>query len=266
MQPRFAEAYRYLPKHRTGILLTLQRRFSGSGHGFQSDTVLERAGGRNGAGGQRMNGIAAILLAAGESRRMGERNKLALPVAGVPLLRHMASTLLDSDVGEIVVVVGHAQRTTRDLLEPLPLRLVYNADYRKGHITSVYCGMQALREPCDSIMVCLSDLPLLTAGDINRLVQAFMRCPTPALVPTWQGQRGNPVIVSVAHRDASLVAAGNPGRRRFIDNNPELVSTLAMDNDHVVFDIDTPADYERLLQRLESRTAGVAETRSAAGR
>jgi len=212
-----------------------------------------------------MSGIAAILLAAGESRRMGARNKLALPVAGVPLLRHVAGTLLDSEVGEIVVVTGHERRTARDLLEHLPLRLVYNADYHKGHITSVYCAMQALREPCDGIMVCLSDLPLLTAGDINRLVQAYMRCPTPVLMPTWQGQRGNPVILSVEHRHAGLVGAGNPGRRRFIDNDPQRVSTLAMDNDHVVFDIDTPEDYARLLQRLESRTDGSAEIRSAAG-
>jgi molybdenum cofactor cytidylyltransferase len=213
-----------------------------------------------------MSAVSAILLAAGESRRMGGLNKLGLPVAGVPLLRHTVSTLLNSELGELVVVVGHEQQTARALVADLPVRLVANERYREGQMTSVYRGMQALREPCDGVMVCLCDQPLLNAEDINRLIHAFVhQCPTSVLVPTWQGQRGNPVILAYAHREAILAGGRNLGCRRLIDNNPELVTPLAMDNDHVAFDLDTPADYQRLSQRLECQAAGAGENRTAAG-
>jgi molybdenum cofactor cytidylyltransferase len=214
-----------------------------------------------------MNGVSAILLAAGESRRMGALNKLGLPVAGVPLLRHTARTLLSSELDEIVVVVGHEQQTARLLLGDLPLRLVDNARYPEGQMTSVYCGLQALDAPCNGVMVCLSDQPLLTVKDINRLVQVFLRqCPTSVLVPTWQGRRGNPIVLAWEHRDAILGGAHHLGCKRLIENNPDLVTPLEMDNDHVVFDLDTPADYQRLLQRLASGDVAAGAIRTAAGR
>jgi molybdenum cofactor cytidylyltransferase len=220
-----------------------------------------------GGGGQRVTGISAILLAAGESRRMGRLNKMTLPVAGVPLLRRTADTLLNSALGEIVVVLGHAQETARALLADLPLRLVSNEWYREGQTTSVYRGLEALSEPCNGVMVCLSDQPLLQVDDINRLVDAFMhRCPTSVLIPTWQGRRGNPVILAYEHRDAILAGGRNLGCRRFIDSNPQLVTRQEMDNDHVVFDLDTPEDYRRLLRRLGSGEVGARPNRAAAGR
>jgi molybdenum cofactor cytidylyltransferase len=213
-----------------------------------------------------MSGVSAILLAAGESRRMGAINKLGLPVAGVPLLRHTAGTLLDSDLDEIVVVVGHEQQTARVLLGDLPLRLVDNAHYPDGQMSSVYRGMQALGAPCKGVMVCLSDQPLLSVEDINRLVQVFLhQCPTSVLVPTWQGRRGNPVVLAWEHRDAILGGTRNLGCRRLIENNPDLVTPLEMGNDHVVFDLDTPADYQRLLQRLGSGHDAAGAIRTAAG-
>jgi molybdenum cofactor cytidylyltransferase len=162
-----------------------------------------------GRGGQGMSGVSAILLAAGESRRMGPRNKMTLPVAGVPLLRRIASTLANSQVGEIVAVLGHEEQTARALLAELPLRLVTNERYREGQMTSVYRGLEALSEPCKGIMVCLSDQPLLRVEDIDCLVHAFeQQCPGSVLIPAWQGRRGNPVILAHEHRDAILAGGG----------------------------------------------------------
>jgi molybdenum cofactor cytidylyltransferase len=198
-----------------------------------------------------MSGVSAILLAAGESRRMGPHNKMTLPVAGVPLLRRIASTLVNSEVGEIVVVLGHEEQTARALLAELPLRPVTNQRYREGQMTSVHCGLEALSEPCKGIMVCLSDQPLLRVEDIDCLVHAFEhQCPGSVLIPAWQGRRGNPVILAHEHRDAILAGGPGLGCRRYIDAHPQLVVWREMDNDHVVFDLDTPEDYRRLLQRL----------------
>ncbi len=198
-----------------------------------------------------MNGVSAILLAAGESRRMGQTNKLTLPIAGVPLLRHIAVTLLGAHLEEIVVVVGHEAQTARGILAGLPLEVVTNPRYKEGQMTSVDCGMQALRRPCAGVMVCLSDQPLLEISDLNTLVDAFRHhCPSSVLVPTYEGRRGNPIVLASQHRETILNGKRNLGCKRLIENNPELVCRWEMDNDHVVFDLDTPEDVEHMHRRL----------------
>ena len=207
-----------------------------------------------------MTRVSAILRAAGESRRMGGINKLSLPVAGEPLLRRTAGILMNSSLYEIVVVTGYEQHAARDLLGDLPIRIIHNAHYSEGQMTSVHCGMAALREPCEGVMVCLSDQPLLETGDIEQLVDSFLhRCPTSVLVPTWQDQRGNPIILSSRHCGEILAGRPKLGCRKLIENNPGLVTTLEMNSDHVVFDLDTPADYQRLLQRLEAENNTTVE-------
>lgn len=196
------------------------------------------------------HGVSAILLAAGESRRMGSTNKLTLETAGVALLRRTALTLLDASLNELVVVLGHQAETARSLLHGLAVRLVENPNYREGQMTSVHAGMQALGKPCDGIMVCLSDQPLLETADIDRLIHAFLfDCPRSVLVPTFKGRRGNPIVLAHRHRQAILNGKRNLGCKRLIEKNPELVWPLPMENDHCVSDLDTPEDYQRLVSR-----------------
>ena len=97
-------------------------------------------------------------------------------------------------------------------------------------------------------MICLADQPRLTRDDIDYLIEAYVhRCDRPVLVPTFAGRRGNPIILSYAQRTAILVGDRNLGCRRLIENHPELVWPCAVDSDHYTVDVDTQADYERLL-------------------
>lgn len=194
--------------------------------------------------------FAAILLAAGESRRMGAVNKLALPIDGVPLLRRSALRLLDIGLTETVVVSGYRRQTTHDLLRGVPVELVHNHQYRDGQMTSVHCGLDALRRDCDGVLVCLADQPLLESGDLGRILAAFATRPDAILVPTFEGRRGNPIVLPHAQRDAILAGKANLGCRRLIDKHPELVHAVEMENDHCVFDLDTPAAYLQLQARI----------------
>jgi len=194
--------------------------------------------------------LSAILLAAGESRRMGTVNKLTLPIAGTPLLRRTAETLARSGLAELVVVVGYEQEVTRELLQGIPARIVYNEAYSEGQMTSVYQGLAALNEPCKGVMICLSDQFLLDMDDIGTIARGFARCPTSIMVPVYKGQRGNPVVLAYQHREAILADRRNLGCKRLIEKNPDLVTALEMPNDHVLIDLDTPEAYanaERLL-------------------
>jgi molybdenum cofactor cytidylyltransferase len=198
-------------------------------------------------------GVSAILLAAGLSRRMGATNKLTLPVDGVPLLRRTAQVLSAAWLNEVVVVLGHEAELVAPLLAGLPVRTVQNPDYRAGQMTSVHCGLAALSAPCAGVMICLSDQPLLEAADIERIADTFVRdCPRSVLVPSWRGRRGNPIVLAWAHREAILAGGRNLGCKRLIQNNPDLVWPLEMPNDHCVFDLDSPEDYQRLRFRRVS--------------
>ncbi len=194
--------------------------------------------------------FSAILLAAGESRRMGAINKLTLPVFGEPLLRRTARTLLQARLQEIVVVLGHQRDIAEPLLRDLPLRNVYNDDYLQGQMTSVHRGLAAMQQACDAVLVCLADLPLLEVADLRRLTGAFADCPTSVLVPTYRGARGNPIVLAYEHRQQILAGDRNLGCRRLVERHPELVTALEMDSDHVVFDLDTPEAYQELQRRL----------------
>ena len=200
--------------------------------------------------------VSAILLAAGESRRMGEVNKLTLPIDGVPMVRRMVEMLLSTALQDIVVVLGYEFDVIAALIDDLPVEIVINESYVQGQMTTVYCGLAALNartksknQSCDGVMVCLSDQPLLNVDDINSMITAFIGS-TPegamdsVLVPTWKGVRGNPIILPVAHQNAILAGGKNLGCKNFINNNPDLVVTLEMLNDHVVVDLDTADAYQ----------------------
>lgn len=202
-----------------------------------------------------MSTVSTILLAAGESRRMSGINKLMLAVEGEPLLRRTVKTLLASRLGEMVVVLGHQAEEARILLHGLEVRTVVNNHYREGQMSSVHCGLEALTRPCDGVMICLTDQPLLTAQDIDVLIDAFGRRSASILVPTYEGRRGNPIVLAYGHRAAILGGGRNLGCKRLIERNPELVTTVEMDTDHVVFDLDTPEDYASLQARLQASPA-----------
>jgi molybdenum cofactor cytidylyltransferase len=199
-----------------------------------------------------MSGVSAILLAAGESRRMAPANKLELQVGGEPLVRRSAKTLLASRLDEVVVVLGYQAEAVGALLAGLNLALVYNEQYAQGQMSSVHCGLEALSNPGEGIMICLSDQPLLTPRDIDLLIDAFLtRRRGSILVPTYRGRRGNPIVIANAHREEILSGGRNLGCKRLIERNPDFVTTVEMDSEHVVSDLDTLQDYIELQRRFD---------------
>ncbi len=195
--------------------------------------------------------IAAVVLAAGSSQRMGSANKLHLPIGGEPLLRRSLRTLLDSGIDSIVVVLGYEHEATRKLIQDFPVHTVYNEAHEQGQMTSVHRGLEALGEEYDGIFIALGDQPALRSVDIDLLIDAFLqRDGGEVVVPTHEGERGNPIIISNRCRRDILAGTRNLGCRRFIDKNPELVRKIEMTNPAVVIDLDTPEEYARFAASL----------------
>ena len=189
--------------------------------------------------------VAAIVLAGGVSKRMGASNKMHLEINGKPLIRHCVETLIEADLAEIVIVLGHEYLNTAAMLEGLDVRTVYNNDYKSGQMTSVHCGLMALEQSCSGIMVALGDQPALMKKDINQLIKIYLnRNRGEVVVPQFQGKRGNPIIISDQCRQDILSGKRNLGCRRFIEDNPELVEMVEMKTPAVLIDLDTPEEYQ----------------------
>ena len=115
-------------------------------------------------------------------------------------------------------------------------------------------------------MICLADQPLLTTADIDGLIEAFLRRERGSiLVPTYKGERGNPIVLAAEHRASILAGERNLGCKRLIERHPELVTTREMDNDHCVFDLDTPEDYAEWQRRAGYAPRDTAEEEQGAG-
>lgn len=195
--------------------------------------------------------VGAVLLAAGEGRRMGGVVKPAIRLQGVPLINRALFALSGAGVDEVAVVLGHGAERLSPLVEAFPVTVVRNDRWQEGQAGSVCAGLEALRGPFDAVVVCLADQPLLNAQDVTALIAAYKkRSHGSIVVPTWKGRRGNPVIFDWAERDAVLGGEARLGCRHLIDSAPERVVAFEAPNDHFVIDLDTPDDLDALQRRL----------------
>jgi molybdenum cofactor cytidylyltransferase len=193
--------------------------------------------------------VSAIVLAAGMSARMGQ-NKLLLLFKGKPLIAHAVDILLASEIDEIIVVLGNEADKVQEKLRGRQVRLIENPDFREGLSTSVRAGVTAVSRQADGIMVYLADQPLLESADVNRILRAFAHAKDAGksiVVPFFDRQRGNPVLLDSSYREAILGVVGDVGCKGVIKRYPDQVFVLQMESDHVIRDMDTIEEYEAVL-------------------
>lgn len=196
--------------------------------------------------------LAAVVLAAGRSSRMGERNKLLIEVDGEPMVRRAAATALAAGSAEVVVVTGHQRDRVEAALAGLPVRLAYNPDYAQGLSTSLRAGLAALDASIEGAFVCLSDMPEITADHLRRLAAAFEPAAGRAVVvPVHRGKRGNPVLWPAALFPAMRALEGDVGAKHLIGENAGDLVEVQLDDDAPLLDLDTP----EALARFEERRA-----------
>ncbi len=190
--------------------------------------------------------LEAILLAAGRSRRMGNVDKLLLPIDGIAMVRRSACLFLELGMA-LTVVTGSDNQHIAEALTGLDVKLVANSDADSGQHSSVRAGLAVTPLLAPGVVIALSDQPLLTTPDISALAAAFTEHGASRIcVPRHAGQRGNPVILPQAIA-RQLRSPDAPTPRAFIDTHSETVAWFDTASDHFIRDIDTPSDAERLL-------------------
>jgi molybdenum cofactor cytidylyltransferase len=199
--------------------------------------------------------IAALLLAAGQSRRMGS-NKLLAEIDGRPMVARTAQRLLASRARPIVAVLGNQADQVDAALGKLPVERVRNPAFAEGLSTSLKCGLAVLPEDIDGVIVCLGDMPLVAGRDLDRLIAAFNPLEGRAIVvPTRRGKRGNPVLWAKRFIPEMAELAGDVGAKHLIGEHAELVCEVEMDSDSVLVDIDTPDALAALRDKLAPSAA-----------
>ncbi|MEJ6392599.1 nucleotidyltransferase family protein [Gymnodinialimonas sp. 2305UL16-5] len=190
--------------------------------------------------------IATILLAAGLSRRMGPRNKLLLPIKGVPMIRHLTQTYLAAFQGRVLVVTGHQTTEIEASLADLPVDLVHNADFEHGQVTSVICGLENVPK-ADLLLMGLGDQPLLAISDLRGLLAAHKAAdPGKISIPRNGETRGNPIVIPAQLRTRLLTDPRAPGCKKFTRAHPEHVQFHDLPARGFYADIDTPEAYAAL--------------------
>lgn len=190
--------------------------------------------------------IAAILLAAGESTRMGQSKPL-LPFGDSTLVEHIVEELLASRLDRVCVVLGHEADRVRAALEGCPVQTVLNADYREGMLSSVRQGLRALPPETEAVLVTPIDQPGLTRGLVNALIDAYRRNSTDIAVPTHQGRRGHPLAFSARYIPEILTDFDDAGLRGLLARHAVNVLEVPLNDPAVLDDTDTPEAYQRFM-------------------
>ena len=192
--------------------------------------------------------ISAVILAAGESRRMGKQNKLLLPIGGEALLVKLVASVCASDVGQVLVVIGHEAEKIRRELNEFPLNFVYNPNFSEGMTTSIKYGVKVVSHECDGLLICLGDMPFINTSEINKLIHAYVKNRIKGegliVVPVFKRQRGNPVLFSIEFQNDILEHKKESGCKEVIMKNSDSVMEIEMDDEKMLLDVDTMEDYQ----------------------
>ncbi len=196
--------------------------------------------------------IAAVVLAAGRSSRMGGPNKLLETIGGRPLVRMVADAALASKARPVIVVTGHQHERVEAALAGLPVRIVHNPSFADGLGTSLKTGIAAVPPEAGGAIICLGDMPQVDAALIDRLIAAFDPDKGAlAVVPTINGHRGNPVVWSRRFFPDLMAVEGDIGARHLIGRYAEAVTEVPLTGTAALTDIDTPEALRAVKAELE---------------
>lgn len=259
-----------------GIDFVLARLFAGL-HVGPADMMRMGVGGllkeidvrplpREKAAAQKQNGvaprsaptIAAVVMAAGRSRRMAPHNKLLIAdKTGKPMLARVVDNVLSSKARPILVVTGHQAEQVENALGGRPVRYVHAADYADGLAASLKTGIAAVPAECSAALVCLGDMPLVTGRMIDRLLAAYDPDEGRQIVlPTFHGKQGNPMLWDRRFFPEILQISGDSGARFLVGKHMEVVAEVEMADDAVLRDFDTTEALATLPQRLRPEGVG----------
>lgn len=194
--------------------------------------------------------VSALILAAGESTRMG-RLKQLLPWDGVTLIDWQVRQMFEAGAREVIVVLGHEAATIGAALAGSPARIVVNHAYKEGRATSVRAGAGALADGTDAVLILSVDQPR-PAWVARRLIEAWRESGAVVVIPAAGGRRGHPLLVDGSlTAELRTVTEEELGLRAITERHADDTLVIPVETPTARFDLNTPADYDEALASFE---------------
>lgn len=191
--------------------------------------------------------IWALILAAGESKRMG-KPKLLLPFGEKTIIETVIGNVVKSGVDKVLVVLGSDRKKIEKKIRDYPVKIIVNPHYVRGMLSSVQEGFHALPQEARAVLVVLGDQPAVSSDIINEIIEAFQRTGKGIVVPVYKGNRGHPVLIDMKYRDEVEKLSPEVGLRGIVYNHPEDVLEVQVETPGILQDIDNAGDYRRELK------------------
>jgi molybdenum cofactor cytidylyltransferase len=201
--------------------------------------------------------LAGVVLAAGESRRMG-RPKQLLPFGEGTILERVVDTVLTAGVGEVLVVLGHLADSVRVVLGDRPVRAVINESYRQGMLSSVKCGVRAISAGYDAVLFALGDQPHIEYTVVSEVMRAYRTGHAGIVIPRYGAKKGHPIIINLhKYREAIINLPEDAGLNALMQAHTDDVCLIDVATEDIIRDIDVPDDYTRELARFTEGRSSV---------
>ncbi|NMJ42527.1 NTP transferase domain-containing protein [Roseomonas sp. JC162] len=190
---------------------------------------------------RRARSVAALILAAGRSRRMAPLNKLLVAdTQGIPMVARVVDNALGSHARPVIVVTGHERDRVEEALAGRPVHFAHAEDYAEGLSASLKAGLAALPPEAEGVVICLGDMPLVSGPMLDRLIAAFDPEEGRAIVmPTFRGKQGNPMLWAREFLPEMLSITGDVGARHLVGKHADRMVEVEMADDAVLRDFDT---------------------------
>ena len=182
--------------------------------------------------------ISAILLAAGQSKRMNGENKLTKEIKGIPLIKHSVKNILASSVDELIIILGYQNEIIEKLIDKhKKIKFVFNKDFESGMASSIKIGLDNLSKKTESFFICLGDMPMVSHDIYDQLIKSKDK--KKIIIPTYKGQQGNPILFDRSMKEKILEITGDAGAKKILDRNREKIFNFEINNEAILKNYNT---------------------------
>jgi molybdenum cofactor cytidylyltransferase len=197
-----------------------------------------------------MGALWSIILAAGESKRMGSP-KMLLPYKETTILENVVTNVLSSETDNIMVVLGAYYDSVKARIINMPVSHCYNEDYKQGMLSSVKCGFRNLPRDIDAVLIFQGDQPMISPEAINSVIKGFRSSDKGIVIPVHNDRRGHPLLVDIKYRDELENLDSNDGLRSLSYLFSEDVLEIRIEDPGILRDIDTQDEYIKEINLIK---------------